>query len=214
MEERKRMDEKELIRSKQSNYRLISWLIGLSGVVLSILFVLILLIYHSTNPFIGRYGPIYSSPFEELKSNGALIAVPFVIIAFAVLGLLFYKMCSKVSIVVTDKRVYGTSSWGRRVDIPLDSISAVGIGAFKSIAVTSASGALKFALIANRNEVHKVISNLLIERQKNKSAFVVKETPAPKSDIPEDLKKYKELLDSGVITQEEFDAKKKQLLGL
>lgn len=30
----------------------------------------------------------------------------------------------------------------------------------------------------------------------------------------EELKKYKELLDSGVITQEEFDAKKKQLLGI
>ena len=30
----------------------------------------------------------------------------------------------------------------------------------------------------------------------------------------DELKKYKELLDSGVITQEEFNAKKKQLLGL
>ena len=30
----------------------------------------------------------------------------------------------------------------------------------------------------------------------------------------EELKKFKELLDAGVITQEEFDAKKKQLLGL
>lgn len=30
----------------------------------------------------------------------------------------------------------------------------------------------------------------------------------------EELKKYKELLDQGVVTQEEFDAKKKQLLGL
>ena len=30
----------------------------------------------------------------------------------------------------------------------------------------------------------------------------------------EELKTYKELLDSGVITQEEFDAKKKQLLNL
>ncbi|MBQ6266425.1 MAG: SHOCT domain-containing protein [Clostridia bacterium] len=33
-------------------------------------------------------------------------------------------------------------------------------------------------------------------------------------DIPEQLAKYKELLDKGVITQNEFDAKKKQLLGL
>ena len=30
----------------------------------------------------------------------------------------------------------------------------------------------------------------------------------------DELKKFKELLDDGVITQEEFDAKKKQLLGL
>ena len=37
---------------------------------------------------------------------------------------------------------------------------------------------------------------------------------APAADSTEQLKKYKELLDTGVITQEEFDAKKKQLLGL
>ena len=34
-----------------------------------------------------------------------------------------------------------------------------------------------------------------------------------KSDTAK-IKEYKELLDSGIITQEEFDAKKKQLLGL
>ena len=38
--------------------------------------------------------------------------------------------------------------------------------------------------------------------------------PAPASSVAGDLKQYKELLDSGIITQEEFDAKKKQLLGL
>ena len=37
--------------------------------------------------------------------------------------------------------------------------------------------------------------------------------PAPVS-VAEELKQYKELLDSGILTQEEFDAKKKQLLGL
>jgi predicted Zn-dependent peptidase len=30
----------------------------------------------------------------------------------------------------------------------------------------------------------------------------------------DELKKYKDLLDQGIITQEEFDAKKKQILGL
>lgn len=35
-----------------------------------------------------------------------------------------------------------------------------------------------------------------------------------KTSNADELKKYKDLLDSGVITQEEFDQKKKQLLGL
>lgn len=34
------------------------------------------------------------------------------------------------------------------------------------------------------------------------------------ADGTEEIKKFKELLDEGIITQEEFDAKKKQLLGL
>lgn len=33
-------------------------------------------------------------------------------------------------------------------------------------------------------------------------------------DVFEELKKYKELLNSGILTQEEFDAKKKEILGL
>jgi predicted Zn-dependent peptidase len=37
---------------------------------------------------------------------------------------------------------------------------------------------------------------------------------APQLSSADELAKYKGLLDSGVITQEEFDAKKKQLLGL
>ena len=36
----------------------------------------------------------------------------------------------------------------------------------------------------------------------------------PADDVVEQLKKYKQLLESGIITQEEFDAKKRQLLGL
>lgn len=38
--------------------------------------------------------------------------------------------------------------------------------------------------------------------------------PQPATNAFEEIKKFKELLDIGIITQEEFDAKKKQLLGL
>lgn len=34
------------------------------------------------------------------------------------------------------------------------------------------------------------------------------------NDIDEELRKLKSLLDDGILTQEEFDAKKKQLLDL
>ena len=48
-----------------------------------------------------------------------------------------------------------------------------------------------------------------IERNKAPQETVVQQV-----SVADELKKFKELLDMGVITQEEFDAKKKQLLGL
>lgn len=39
-------------------------------------------------------------------------------------------------------------------------------------------------------------------------------TSARATNIPDEIKRYKELLDVGAITQEEYEAKKKQLLGL
>ncbi len=38
--------------------------------------------------------------------------------------------------------------------------------------------------------------------------------PAPQTDAISEIKKYKELMDAGIITEEEFAAKKRQLLGI
>lgn len=47
------------------------------------------------------------------------------------------------------------------------------------------------------------------------TVFVKYEQPQTSSvDVPNELRKYKQLLDDGIITQEEYDVKKKQLLGL
>ena len=53
------------------------------------------------------------------------------------------------------------------------------------------------------------LSDVTNEALENSSA--PQETPI---SVTEELKNFKELLDCGIITQEEFDAKKKQLLGL
>ncbi|MBQ8232293.1 MAG: SHOCT domain-containing protein [Lachnospiraceae bacterium] len=124
-------------------------------------------------------------------------------------------MYAKVELTVTNKRIYGLAAFGKRVDLPLDSVAAVGTSAFKTISITSASGAIKFGMIRNFQEIHSEISKLLVERQAQKQTTtqttIKQEIPQSNAD---ELKKYKDLLDNGVITQEEFDAKKKQLLGL
>lgn len=58
-------------------------------------------------------------------------------------------------------------------------------------------------------EIVDYIENGRKQAKVPQAATVVQQTSAA-----DEIKKFKELLDSGVITQEEFDAKKKQLLGL
>ena len=48
---------------------------------------------------------------------------------------------------------------------------------------------------------------------KQETGFLEEQKQSSESDTIEQLQKYKGLLDAGVITEEEFTAKKKQLLG-
>lgn len=130
-------------------------------------------------------------------------------LVFSVCLFIFAIAIQKVEITVSDKRVYGITTFGKRVDLPFDSISAVGISAFNGIAIGTSSGRIVFKGIGNRDEIHKAISDLLISRQNRKAPV-----QTSNQSNADEMKKYKELLDSGVISQEEFDAKKKQLLGL
>ena len=126
----------------------------------------------------------------------------------ALIFLILYLYASKMEVTVTDKRVYGKSAFGKRVDLPLDSISAVGTGAFNGLAVASSSGKIHFMGIKNRDEIHEVISDLLMERQGKRAASTTIRQEVQQSSA-EELKKFKELLDSGIISQEEYNAKKK-----
>ena len=129
---------------------------------------------------------------------------------FAILAVVFGVGMKYSQLVVTDKRVYGKVIFGKSIDLPYDAISSVGTCFPKGVFASTSSGAVRFWLLSNQDEVYKKISDLLKQRQD-------KTTPAPASSPSsnaEEIKKYKELLDMGVISQEEFDAKKKELLGL
>ena len=154
----------------------------------------------------------YAVEYTFYMTNILSFLVPFA--GLSLIGGLIYLWLRSYELTITDKRIYGKVAWGKRVDLPVDSVSATAtISLFKGVSVSTSSGKISFLAIKNAAEIYKVVSGLLIERQQEKSkpAPIIE---APKSDEADQIKKYKELLDSGVITQEEFDAKKKQLLGL
>lgn len=154
--------------------------------------------------FLGMFFFWIQDDFEDFL---LFTTPPFI----AVIVLLILKLnISNCELTVTDKRIYGKALLGKRVDLPIDSVSAIGTSALKGIDIGTSSGRIKFKLIANSDEIHSVMSKLIIDRQTNKEPV----TSNVVSSNADELKKYKDLLDSGVITQEEFDAKKKQLLGL
>lgn len=193
-------DEEILAVSKGSNIGIVCLIVG---------FVLMFIGYICLS-IIKTEKELY---YPYHKTDGYEAALVCVIVC-AIITLIVYLWYSKMAITVTDKRIYGSVAFGKRVDLPLDSVSAVGISMFQGIAIGTSSGRIVFSMIRNRDEIHNVISNLLIQRQnqsKTPISTITQEIPLSNAD---ELKKYKELLDMGVITQEEFDAKKKQLLGL
>lgn len=123
---------------------------------------------------------------------------------------------SKSELTVTNMRVYGRGFLGKRVDLPADSISAIAASPalLRGIVVSTSSGKISFFMIENHEMVYKTISQLLIERQDAKAKSTHSPAPAAVASAADELKKYKDLLDAGIITQEEFEIKKKQLLGL
>lgn len=135
--------------------------------------------------------------------------IPF---GVSILISIFAFVWLRSELIVTDKRVYGKATFGRRVDLPVDSVTAISTGILKGVGVGTSSGKINFKLIKNRDEIHSVISNILLERQKDNKERT--ETQVVNFTNADEIKKYKELLENGTITQEEFDAKKKQLLGL
>ena len=141
---------------------------------------------------------------EVISVLVVILGIPTIIMF--ILGII----TSKTELTATDKRVFGKAIFGKRVDLPINQVSAISMSLFKGIGVSTSSGTIKFLFCKNRDEVFDCISKIILDNQ-NKRTIIQQEKPQSNAD---ELKKYKDLLDSGVITQEEFDAKKKQLLGL
>ena len=132
-----------------------------------------------------------------------------ILVAMLIVNVIF--AISNYSITVYSDKIVGNTTFKKQVSLPIDSITAASISMFHGVAVGTSSGLIKFLMIENNKDVYTAINKILSNRQE-KPANIVQQVVNQTSAT--ELKEYKELLDSGVITQEEFDVKKKQLLGL
>ncbi len=195
------MEEKIIIKGDFLKSNIVSIIcFGLAAIAL-VLTPILGFSMHSDDNFFDTY-------IAPRAGEGSAV-VFYLTFIFAGLGLFFYFFFNKCDITVTDKRVFGKTAFGKTVDLPLDKVSSVGTSFPKAITVATSSGIIRFFLLSNQSNVLNAISNLLIARQSNKVTEI-----KPTESSADELKKYKELLDNGTITEEEFNAKKKQLLGL
>lgn len=129
----------------------------------------------------------------------------FLWMAAPILSVVIFLMASKCEICVSDNMVQGKHSFGKSGNLPMAKITSVGTGIFNSVVIAVGSEKYKFWMLDNNQEISDKI----------KAQIGSAEVIPPSNEIPVDeLKKAKDLLDAGIITQEEFEAKKKQLLGL
>lgn len=219
------MEEKILIKSERYNIKKLFRIFIIVGLLISLLmysvgFIDVLTHEHNrycedkTSEYYYDICPTANAFIYVFARNdfSMLGFIPFPL--FTVIGYIVYASLRSYELVVTDKRIYGTVKHKNRVDLPLDSVSAISkISFWRGIRVSTSSGKISFKVIKNAAEIYQIMNRLLIERQQGRNSGGAA-TYIQKSDEADQIKKYKDLLDSGVISQEEFDAKKKQLLGL
>ena len=97
-----------------------------------------------------------------------------------------------------------------KVVIPLSKISGCAVSGLAAMKLTITEGTTKYEYntVANSSVIVDAIKNKDSE-SKNQS----KPETSTSTDPAEELRKYKKLLDDGIITQEDFDQKKRMLLG-
>ena len=150
--------------------------------------------------------------FHFSGSGLLLLIAGLLFFDFALLTLIWLFLLSRrPPLVVTDLRICGRTAFGRRIDLPIDMISAVGMRAIgRRIWVSTASGHTRFRKIRNYEQVFNTISSQLARRQDRiRSCETVDMNAAGES-----LRAAKRLLDAGLLSADEYETVKKRILPL
>ena len=206
------MDEKILIKS-QIDKKAKSIMIGIILTFFAIAAILFLYLCGEKETILRTTHTRYWHAFHGDGLALAILIIASISLIFGIISLIIFWAYSKCELTITDKNAKGKTLFGKEVVLPLYMISAYSTKKlFSTITIATSSGITKFSLIGNYAEIGNILSGKINERQEN-TTNEAKATVA-QTNAMDDIIKLKSMLDSGIITQEEFDAKKKQLLGL
>ena len=174
--------------------------------------------YYNFDEFLKAYKSEYGllSFYWDIMIDDALVYTIIhwsLLFIAGVVGIILWAL-SKCQIIITDKNIKGKTFFGKEVVLPLYMVSSYSRRKmFSTIAIATSSGVTKFALVENYQEIGDTLSSLINKRQEA-TVMLEKEEAKKSEDKFDELKKYKDLLDSGIISQEDFDKKKTEILGL
>ena len=184
-------DEKVVIRSERVTLK--KWALPLiivlviiatiSGIVRGITYKTYNEMMEVANPYISQYGANYynQNPYivtgreEYQKAETARVICntshKIMISSLSLLIIPFYFLwfdfvTKKNGLVITNKRVFGNGFWTKgRVDLPLDTITAVGKNFLYSMVIYHDAGKNTIPWIKNRDEMYNILLSYLTENK-------------------------------------------------
>ena len=213
------MDEKVLIKSEidqQGKMRLS--ILPICFIVVAVIIFIALLFPVSEGSIFSYWGAEYFGggyvvAFDECSLLLYVFIIACLLLVVGIILLVMYRANSQCELCITEDNVKGKTLFGKEVVLPLSMVSSYATEEHLStISIATSSGITKFVLIKNYKEMSQVLSELISKKQKGTESAATANQPSGNS--LDDIVKLKSLLDAGIITREEFDAKKKQLLGI
>ena len=146
--------------------------------------------------------------FGYYSSYNVLFYIAYGILLLALLLTVIITVIRQKELIITENMLICKYNKKKNKQILIKDV--IGIESSKNGLKLNGNGfKYNISLISNAEELKTEIMMRMKTLKENDNKESVIQTAGA-----DELKKFKELLDSGVITQEEFDAKKKQLLGL
>lgn len=152
----------------------------------------------------------------------ALLLPPLV---FFIWRALVRKNCSQSNLVLTNQKIYGAHKWflkDEQILMPMSKIDNIIVrynfidrlygGGGRTVRIASNSGFVNFPCVQNAEEFTRLAMEQLEIYRKSQTAASAPVPTSPETSITDKLKSLQSLKEQGILTEEEFNAKKAELL--